>query len=147
MFYFFISNRRTTVQTKKNAFLRPAVLLFGFYSSDRAFVVRQNSNRSRHFNINAHFSYNASTHGIAKISIRWTRTYADDTIVTVFDEHPTIVSRMIPKHPDIIHLWNKWWKIKIYESRFSYSTFTVWNESCPPGTLNNIAVPVHTQTK
>jgi hypothetical protein len=126
------------------------------YLSDRTFVVRQNSNRSKYFYIKAGvpqgsdiapFLYNVFTHDIPKTSFTELGTYADDTAITVSNENPTIVSSMIQQYLNIIHLWTKRWKIKINESKSSYITFTLKRKTCPSVTLNNIAIPVYTETK
>jgi hypothetical protein len=124
--------------------------------SDRTFVVRQNSNRSKYFNNKADvprgsdiapFLYSVFTHNIPNTSYTKLVTYADDTAITASNENSTIVSSMIRQHLNIIHLWTKRWKIKINKSKSSYITFTLKRETCPPVTFNNIPIPVYTETK
>jgi len=83
------------------------------------------------------FLYNIFTHDTPNTSYIKLETYADNIVITVSNENPTIDFRMIQQHLNIIHLWIKRWKKKINKSKSSYITFTLKNESWPPVTLNN----------
>jgi hypothetical protein len=70
-----------------------------------------------------------------------TGTFADDTAILATHRDPKIASQILQKGLNDISDWLKKWRIKANETKSVNVTFTLRRGSCPPVTLNNIAVP------
>lgn len=74
-------------------------------------------------------------------------TFADDTAVLAVDADPKKASLSLQKCIDNISFWLNDWRIKVNELKSVQVTFTLKRDSCPPITLNNLAIPQSNDVK
>jgi hypothetical protein len=75
------------------------------------------------------------------------RTFADDTAIFAIHDNPVTASSHLQEDLSLIEAWLNKWKIKVNESKFTQTTFTLRKGSCPPVQINHINIPLKNQVQ
>jgi hypothetical protein len=69
-----------------------------------------------------------------------TATFADDTAILATHEDLAIASMKLQATINKIEDWAKKWIIKINRSKYTHITFTLRNQICPTGQMDNVTL-------
>jgi hypothetical protein len=131
-------------------------LLLKSYISDRYFSVKYNNEISKCYPIQSGVPqgsvlgpllYLIYTADLPEAENTVIATFADDTAIMSTHEDPAIASVNLQHHLNLMNEWLDKWRIKINPTKSAQVTFTLRTSVCPTVTINNVPVPVKTETK
>lgn len=74
-------------------------------------------------------------------------TFADDTAILASHDDPRTASQLLQSELDDLSAWLKNWRVKVNENKSTHVTFTTRHDTCPPVSLNNVALPQSQEVK
>jgi hypothetical protein len=74
-------------------------------------------------------------------------TYVGDTALVAANNDPIVASQYLHHHLNLIQQWYSTWKLKINQTKSVQVTFTTRRVNCKRVNINDIKIPVQTETK
>lgn len=141
----------------KNVFPSPYYLLLKSYITDRYFQIKlYNNSYSDCYQVKSgvpqgsvlgpllYLTYTADMPTTNNTTIT---TYVDDTALLAANNDPIVALQHLQHHLNLLQQWYSKWKIKINQTKSVQVTFTTRRMNCPQVNINNIKIPVQTETK
>lgn len=74
-------------------------------------------------------------------------TFADDVAILSINQNPRTASENLQDHLNSLSIWYRKWRTQVNQTKSVQITFTTRRSTCPPVTMNNVPIPVKTETK
>ena len=68
-------------------------------------------------------------------------TFADDTCILSSHKDPSVTTKNLQSHLNLIEYWCRMWRIKVNGTKSVHVAFTLRRQPCPPVSFNNNQIP------
>lgn len=140
----------------KNTLSSNYYVLLKSYLNDRHFSVKYNECQSSFYPIEAGVPQGSVlgpllfliyTSDIPEAENTTIATFADDVAILSINQNPRTASENLQDHLNSLSIWYRKWRTQVNQTKSVQITFTTRRSTCPPVTMNNVPIPVKTETK
>jgi hypothetical protein len=140
----------------RNTFPSPYYLLLKSYITDRYFQIKFNNSYPNCYQVKSGVPqgsvlgpllYLIYTADMPTTNITTIATCADDTALLAANNDPIVASKYLQHHLNLLQQWYSKWEIEINQTKSVQVTFTTRRINCRQVHINNIKIPVQTETQ